>query len=214
MDAREGQGATHTHGHGEHGVVVHDYTDPDDAIRGIQALRGAGFTGEQINVVTSDDAVRERIEHGTHLRDAPGIIAEALRGISSLFGRLRGHGMADEHAQGYEDRAKAGHILVTVTAGDRAALARQAMHEGLVYEGRMHASGSAHPYLNSSVGSGAGVGASEGTATGITPGAGYDANTGSSTQSTGGVLGQMAPGADTPDRDDDFPGDVERDPRS
>jgi hypothetical protein len=83
---------------------------------------------------------------------------------------------------------------VSVAAGNLAALAHQAMHDGLVYEGSMHASGRAHPYLDSSVGSGAGVATSEGTATGITPGAGYDANTGSSTQTTGGVLGQLAPG--------------------
>lgn len=218
MDAKESQAApdahapTHPQGHGEHGVVVHDYTDPDDAIRAIQALRGAGFTGEQINVVTTDDAVRERIEESTHLHD-DGIVSEALHGIASLFGRLRGHGVEDEHAQGYEDRVAAGHVLVTVTAGDRFALAHRAMHDGLVYEGSMHASGSAHPYLDSSVGSGAGVATAGGTGTGITPGAGYDSNTGSSTQSTGGPLGQMAPGADTSDMGDDFPGDVEHDPR-
>jgi len=222
MDDRDAQATTDPHApthptqpraHGDQGVVVHDYTDPDDAIRAIQALRGAGFTGEQINVVTNDDALRQRIEEGTHLHEQSSIIAEALHGIASLFGRLSGHGMADEHAQGYEDRVAAGHVLVTVEAGERAALAHHAMHDGLVYQGGTHGIGIAHPYLDSSVGSGAAVATAGGTGTGITPGAGYDANTGSSTQSTGGVLGQLAPGADTPDVEDDFPSDVEHDPR-
>jgi hypothetical protein len=213
MNAREREVQAAVQSHGEQGVVVHDYTDPDEAIRAVQALRGVGFTREEIDVVTRDEALRERIEDGTHLEEDEGIIAEALGAISSLFGRLRGHGVPEEGAKGYEDRVAAGHILVAVRAGNRASLAHQAMHEGLVYEGGMHAASEGHPYLDSSVGSGAGVATSEGTGTGITPGSGYDGNTGSSTQTTTGVLGQMAPGADTPDFEDDFPGDVEHDPR-
>jgi hypothetical protein len=213
MNARDEHGTMETSGHGERGVVVHDYTDPDEAIRAIQALRGAGFSGDQINVVTLDDDVRKHIEEHTHVHDGEGILSELLQGISSLFGRLTDHGMADDRASGYEDRVKAGHVLVTVQAGERAALAHRAMHDGLVYEGSMHSSGRNHTFLDSSVGSGAGVATSEGTGTGITPGSGYDGNTGSSAMTTPGALGQLAPRADTPNIEDDFPGDVENDPR-
>lgn len=196
------------------GVVVHDYTDPDDAIRAVQALRSAGFRKEQITVAASDDTVLQRIDAGTDDHSHEGILRGATHAIESIIDRLTGHGVPHDHARGYDEKVAAGHIVVSVNAGERVHLARGVMEDGLVYTGHMHASGASHPYLNSSTGSGAGVVTSTGTGTGISPGSGYEGNTGSTAESTTGVLGQFSPGADTADRDDDFPGHEKHSGRS
>lgn len=58
----------------------------------------------------------------------------------------------------------------------------------------------------SEVSTSAGVVTSTGTGTGISPDSGCEGNTGSTAESTTGVLGQFSPEADTPNRTDDFPG--------
>lgn len=191
--------------HGTSSVVVHDYTDPDDAIRAIQGLRGVGFRKEQITVAASDDAILRHIDGQTDDHSHEGMLAGAAHVLESIVDRLTGQGVPDDHARGYDEKIAAGHIVVSVQAGDQAHLAQGVMTDGLVYTGHMHSSAGSHPYLDSSTGSGAGVVTSTGTGTGISPGSGYEGNTGSTTESTTGVLGQFSPGADTPSRTDDFP---------
>ena len=134
------------------------------------------------------------------------MLAGAAHALESVDDRLTSHGVPDDHARGYDEKIAAGHIVVAVQAGDQAYLAQGVMTDGIVYTGHMHSSAESHPYLDSSTGSGAGVVTSTGTGTGISPGSGYEGNTGSTAESTTGVLGQFSPGADTPNRTDDFRG--------
>ena len=187
-------------------IVVQDFTNAADAIRAIQGLKGVGFAERDIDIVAQDDALEQAIREQAFPDEPEGPLT-ALRGaIGSLTRRLTHHGVAEQHALDYTGKVEAGHILVAVTAGDRTAQARDVMHDGLAYTGQMHATDQRHPYLDSSTGSGAGVATSTGAATGMTPGAGYEGNTGSTAESSAGVLGQYAPGADTRNPNDDFPG--------
>lgn len=188
------------------GIVVQDFTDASDAIRAIQALKSVGFAERDIDVVAQDDAIEQSIRDQAFPHEPEGPLT-ALRGaIASLTRRLTHHGVAEQHAHEYTGKVEAGQILVAVAAHGRAAQARDVMLDGLAYTGHMHITDQRHPYLDSSTGSGAGVVTSLGTATGMTPGAGYEGNTGSSAGSSAGVLGQYAPGADTRNPNDDFPG--------
>lgn len=198
MNARDGQGQT--------GVVVQDFTSADDAIRAIQGLKSVGFAERDIDVVAQDDALEQSIREQAFPDEPEGPLSRLGGAVASLAHRLAGHGVVEKRALEYSGKVAAGHILVAVAASGRAGLARDVMHDGLAYTGQMHATGQHHPYLDSSTGSGAGVATSTGAATGITPGAGYEGNTGSTAESSAGVLGQYAPGADTRNPNDDFPG--------
>jgi hypothetical protein len=188
------------------GIVVQDFTDASDAIRAIQALKSVGFAERDIDVVAQDDALEQSIRDQAFPHEPEGPLSRLTGAISSLFHRLTHHGVAEQHAREYTGKLEAGHVLVAVDAHGRAAQARDVMLDGLAYTGHMHITDQRHPYLDSSTGSGAGVATSLGTATGMTPGAGYEGNTGSSAGSSAGVLGQYAPGADTRNPNDDFPG--------
>lgn len=190
------------------GVIVQDFTNPEDVVRTIQGLRAAGFTAEQIRLASADEAALKAIEDQTEDLSQEGFFEQAREAVGDFFERLRGHEKAESlgHVRGFQPETAEGHILLSVDAGDRAELAYGVIHGGLEYTGATHAFTGSHPYLDGSTGSGAGVTTSLGTATGITPGGGYEGNTGSTAGSSGGVLGQFAPSADTPDRNDDFPG--------
>jgi hypothetical protein len=188
------------------GIVVQDFTDASDAIRAIQALKSVGFAERDIDVVAQDDALEQSIREQAFPHEPEGPLSRLTGAISSLVHRLTHHGVAEQHALEYTGKVEAGQILVAVAAHGRAAQARGVMHDGLAYTGHMHTTNQRHPYLDSSTGSGAGVATSLGTATGMTPGAGYEGNTGSSAGTSAGVLGQYAPGADTRNPNDDFPG--------
>lgn len=188
------------------GVVVQDFTSADDAVRTIQGLKSVGFAERDIDVVAQDDVLEQSIREQAFPHEPEGPLSRLGDAISSLTHRLIHHGVAEQHAWEYSGKVEAGHILVAVAAGGRSQLARDVMHDGLAYTGHMHATQGHHPYLDSSTGSGAGVATSTGAATGITPGSGYEGNTGSSTESSAGVLGQFAPGADTANPSDDFLG--------
>jgi hypothetical protein len=188
------------------GIVVQDFTSADDAVRAIQGLKSVGFAERDIDVVAQDDALEQSIREQAFPHEPEGPLSRLTGAISSLVHRLTHHGVAEQHALEYTGKVEAGHILVAVAAHGRAAVAHDIMHDGLAYTGHMHITSERHPYLDSSTGSGAGVATSLGTATGMTPGAGYEGNTGSSAGSSAGVLGQYAPGADTRNPSDDFPG--------
>ncbi len=188
------------------GIVVQDFTNADDAIRAIQGLKNVGFAERDIDVVAQDDALEQSIREQAFSDEREGPLSRLAGAISSLVRRLTHHGVAEHHALEYTGKVEAGHILVAVAAGGRSAQAHDVMHDGLAYTGHLHATSERHPYLDSSTGSGAGVATSLGTATGMTPGAGYEGNTGSTAGSSSGVLGQYAPGADTRNPSDDFPG--------
>ncbi len=190
------------------GVVVQDFTNPEDVVRAIQGLRAAGFTAEQIRLASADDAALTAIEDQTEDLSREGFFEQAREAFGDFVDRLRGHEKVEAigHKRGFQPETAEGHILLSVDAGERAELAYDVIHGGLEYTGATHAFTGHHPYLDGSTGSGAGVTTSLGTATGMTPGGGYEGNTGSSAGSSGGVLGQFAPSADTPDASDDFPG--------
>lgn len=189
-------------------VVVQDFTNPEDVVRAIQGLRSAGFTAEQIRLASSDEVALRAIEDQTEDLSHEGFFEQAREAIGDFFERLRGHEKVESlgHVRGFQPEAAEGHILLSVDAGDRAELAYGIIHGGLEYTGATHAFTGHHPYLDGSTGSGAGVTTSLGTATGMTPGGGYEGNTGSTAGSSGGVLGQFSPRADSPNANDDFPG--------
>ncbi len=196
------------------GVIVQDFTNPEDVVRTIQGLHAAGFTAEQIRVTSADETALKAIEDQTEELTHEGFFEQAREAFGDFIDRLRSHEKVESlgHVRGFQPEAAEGHILLSVDAGDQAELARNVIMSGFEYTGAQHASTGHHPYLDGSTGSGAGVATSLGTATGITPGGGYEGNTGSSAGSSGGVLGQYAPGADTPDDEDDFPGHERRSP--
>jgi hypothetical protein len=163
------------------GNVVHAFETRDDALRAIQGLKETGFNTHHIRIETSDPTAAD------YIADEAGV--EALASETERPTDIPGHG----------------DILVWVEAGNYAHLATRVMVDGLV-DGAGIIESHEDGYRDSSTGSGAGVATSTGTATGITPGAGYEGNTGSSVETTSGVLGQFAPGADTSNPDDDFPG--------
>jgi hypothetical protein len=162
--------------------VVHAFETRDDALRAIQGLKVAGFERHHIRVDTNDPSVAD------YIADEAGVDTSAAE---------------SERPAGIHGE---GNILVWVDAGNNAELARRVMVDGLVDGAGIIESHIDRSILDSSTGSGAGVATSTGTATGMSPHAGYEGNTGSSVETSSGVLGQFAPGADTPNPDDDFPG--------
>jgi hypothetical protein len=171
----------------EHEHVVHEYASTDDAIRMIQALKVAGIAEKHITVISQDEEVARTVADTTGARAAqvPGIDEQR----ASAFGR----------------HLAAGHVAVVVEAGEQATLAARIMRDGLVDGAGLYAERDESVFVDTSTGSGAAVATSTGTATGMTPGGGYEPNTGSGVATSGGTLGQFAPGADTPNLDDDFP---------
>lgn len=159
-------------------IVSHPYPTADDAIRAIQGLKGAGIDDRDIRIASWDG-------------ESAAVVADVTGASVGTW-----HDSPDTGE---------GPLIVSVAAGDSAELARRVMHDGLVIGEQQHAAGHARTVLDSSVGSGAAIATGTGTATGASPGAGYQPNTGSTTGTTPGSLGQYAPGADTPDEDDDFP---------
>lgn len=162
-------------------IVIETFATEDDAIRAIQGLKLAGFDTDAITVA------------GRNHKDARRL-AEMVD-VSAT----------DEWPDNTRD-PRTDLFRIVVKAGDQAEFARRVMIDGLVDATGLPVEFEDESFLDSSVGSGAGVATSTGTATGIMPGAGYEGNTGSSVETTPGVLGQFAPGADTPDDEDDFPG--------
>jgi hypothetical protein len=162
-------------------IVIETFATEDDAIRAVQGLKMAGFDSDTITVA------------GRNHKDARRL-ADKID-ISAT----------DEWPNNTRD-PETDQFRIVVRAGDRAAFARRVMVDGLVDATGLPVEFEDEAYLDSSVGSGAGVATSTGTATGITPGSGYEGNTGSSAETTPGVVGQFAPRADTPDDEDDFPG--------
>ncbi len=163
-------------------IVIETFATEDDAIRAIQGLRAAGFDTDDITLAGRDHDETRRVAE----------IAEVAA--------------TDEWPDNGQDSQLSDQYRVVVKAGDHAAFARRVMIDGLVdATGFMHETDES-VYLDSSTGSGAGVAGSTGTTTGITPGAGYQGNTGSTAVTTPGALGQYAPGSDSPNDEDDFPG--------
>lgn len=163
-------------------IVIEVFANADEAIRAIQGLKVAGFDTDAIRVSARGEDAAERVMS----------VTDAAHD--------------DEWPRNAADPPDAGQVRVVVLAGERAALARRVMVDGIVDATGLEPAAEEEIYLNSSTGSGAGVAASTGTATGVTPGAGYEGNTGSTAATTPGALGQYAPRADSPDEDDDFPG--------
>ena len=187
------------------GIIVQDFTNPEDVVRTIQGLRAAGFTADQIRLASADEAALKAIEDQTEELSREGFFEQAREAIGDFIERIRGHEPPAE-TPGLQPETAKGHILLSIDAGDKAELAHTVILSGFEYTGIQHPTAGHHPFLDGSTGSGAGVATSLGTATGMTPGAGYEGNTGSTAGSSAGVLGQYAPGADTPDANDDFPG--------
>lgn len=160
------------------GIISHPYPTAEDAIRGIQGLKGIGIPDTRIRVASRD-------------AESAVVVAETTGASVETW--------VDSPDDG------AGPVIVSVEAGEDVEIARRVMHDGLV-AGEADFARYEHSLVDSSVGSGAAIATSSGTATGITPGGGYEPNTGSSVETTPGTLGQFAPGADTPDEEDDFPG--------
>ncbi|HYI16199.1 MAG TPA: general stress protein [Thermomicrobiales bacterium] len=163
-------------------IVIETFATEDDAVRAIQGLRAAGFDTDDITLAgrNHDDARR---------------VAETLDVETT-----------DEWPDNGRETDLSDQYRIVVNAGDNAAFARRVMIDGLVDATGFMYETDESVYLDSSTGSGAGVAASTGTATGITPGSGYEGNTGSTAATTSGPLGQFTPSADTPDDEDDFPG--------
>jgi hypothetical protein len=191
---------------GQAGIVVQDFENAEDAVRAIQGLKSVGFAERDIDVVAQDDTLEQSIRDQAFPEEPEGPLSTLAGRIASLVHRLTHHGVEERHALEYTGKVEAGQILVAVAARGRETLAFDVMRDGLSYTGHMHATSERHPYLDSSTGSGAGVVSSLGTATGVTPGSGYEGNTGSTAGSSAGALGQYAPGADTRNPSDDFPG--------
>jgi len=163
-------------------IVIETFASEDDAIRAVQGLKVAGFDTDTITIAGRD--------HDDARRIAESLDIESTR----------------EWPDNTRDDPDRDLFRIVVRAGEQAAFARRVMIDGLVDATGFYSDGDESVYLDSSTGSGAGVASSTGTATGITPGAGYYGNTGSSAETSTGPLGQFAPAADTPDDDDDFPG--------
>jgi hypothetical protein len=163
-------------------IVIETFATEDDAIRAIQGLRAAGFDTDDITLAGRDHDDARRV-------------AEMLEVEKT-----------DEWPDNGREAERTDQFRVVVKAEENAAFARRVMIDGLVDATGFMYETDESVYLDSSTGSGAGVAASTGTATGITPGSGYEGNTGSTAATTTGALGQFAPRADTPDDEDDFPG--------
>jgi hypothetical protein len=163
-------------------IVIEVFDSADEAIRAIQGLKSAGFDTDTIKVAARGDGIAERVAGATGVSDD------------------------DRWPRNRADPPDAGQVRVVVQAGENAAFVRRVMLDGLVDATGFEHESDDSTFLDSSTGSGAGVAASTGTATGVTPGAGYEGNTGSTATTSPGALGQYAPRADTPDDDDDFPG--------
>jgi hypothetical protein len=163
-------------------IVIETFPTEDDAIRAIQGLKAAGFDTDDITIAGRDQDDARRV-------------AEALD-IEAT----------DEWPDNTRDDPAVDRFRIVVKAGEQAAFARRVMVDGLVDATGFYSDDHESVFLDSSTGSGAGVASSTGTATGVTPGAGYYGNTGSTAGTSTGTLGQYAPSADTPDDEDDFPG--------
>lgn len=168
-------------------IVIETFATGDDAIRAIQGLKVAGFDTDAIKLAGRDHDEARRVADAVDV---------------SVTDEWPDDGRGGENTDLFR---------IVVNAGDNAAFARRVILDGLVDATGFYAEAESEPagsesFLDLSSGSGAGVATSTGTATGITPGSGYDGNTGSTAETTSGALGQFAPGADTPDDEDDFPG--------
>jgi hypothetical protein len=144
-----------------------------------------------------------------------GPIAAAIAGAAGggLLGGLVGMGIPEEEAKVYDERFKAGHVLVTVAAGSRADEARGILIDGnvqgiagidqeFVVDDRDRGS-SGNTILDQSIGSAAGVATSTGTATGMATGGGPHDTLGSGLATGSGPLGRYEPRAE-PDLTDDI----------
>ncbi len=163
-------------------IVIEVFENADAAIRAIQGLKLAGFDTDAIRVAARGDGIAQ------HVVDATDAAKD------------------DDWPRNDGDPPDNGQVRVVVHAGENAAFARRVMLDGVVDATGLDPVFEEEVYLDSSTGSGAGVAASTGTMTGITPGAGYEGNTGSTAATTSGALGQYSPRADSPDPEDDFPG--------
>src|SRR5919107_120827 len=118
-------------------TVVGLFADQPSAERGIQALKAAGFTEQQIGVAVRDRAQQRELTEGTGTQAAEGAAAGAAAG--GLIGALAGMGVPDEDAKHFERGFQEGGVLVTVEAGGNAARARQALMESDADLGPAHA---------------------------------------------------------------------------
>jgi hypothetical protein len=163
-------------------IAIETFETEDDAIRALQGLRAAGFDNDDITLAGRND--------------------DDARRVAEMFNVETTREWPDSGREAERDDL----FRIVVKAGEQAAFARRVMLDGLVDATGFMYETDESVYLDSSIGSGAGVAASTGTATGVTPGSGYEGNTGSTAGTTPGALGQYAPSADTPDDEDDFPG--------
>ena len=163
-------------------IVIQVFENADEAIRAIQGLKLAGFDTDDIRVAARGDGIAKHVIDATEASED------------------------DDWPRNAGDPPDAGQVRVVVQAGENAAFVHRVMLDGVVDATGLDPAFEEEVYLDSSTGSGAGVAASTGTTTGVTPGAGYEGNTGSATASSSGALGQYSPGADSPDPEDDFPG--------
>jgi hypothetical protein len=162
-------------------TVVALFADQTAAERGIQALKAAGFTEQQIGVAVRDMQQQQEITEGTGTKAAEGAAAGAMGGgmvggvigllagvgalvipgvgpiiaagtlastltgagigaaAGGLIGALAGMGVPDEDAKHFERGFQEGGVLVTVDAGEDAALARQALIQSDADLGPAHA---------------------------------------------------------------------------
>jgi hypothetical protein len=91
-------------------TVVGVFERNDQAEQAVVALRDAGLAGQQVGLAVCSGEV-------TIQRDALATANVVDRG---LFAVLRGMGISEEDARGYERRFEAWWTVVTVAAGDRA----------------------------------------------------------------------------------------------
>ncbi|HQX62538.1 MAG TPA: hypothetical protein PK593_03650, partial [Thermomicrobiales bacterium] len=73
------------------GIIVQDFTNPEDVVRTIQGLRAAGFTAEQIRLASADEAALKAIEDQTEELSREGFFEQAREAIGDFIERIRGH---------------------------------------------------------------------------------------------------------------------------
>lgn len=158
MEAERTTGVTPT--------VVEGFSTPQDAAAAIEALLEAGFSAEQIGIVTGDDDAVRTIADEVDARIA-------VRAVDDL-------GTTVDERMVYADLLDDGEILVVVAAGGREDEARDAMFgtltdDALISEINLadHDS-TGNPILDASIGTTAGLTPAIDTLIGEEPGEGYE----------------------------------------
>jgi hypothetical protein len=104
------------------------FHDRDEAVRGLDALRSAGFGEDEVTIVASPSSAGIAAEQAASGLAQP---ADGFVDLGAVMGGQGEHGFAREERFTYEERVAAGDILlrVQVAAPERASLAHAILED-------------------------------------------------------------------------------------